>query len=111
LIQSLVSLQLGDLESIILLIVVVVIAAFLLLYFVVWALLKRPVTGVESLTGKIGVAVTDLSEKDVGEVSVEGVIWKARINESGTALQVSKGESVVVVGVSALTLLVQRKEQ
>ena len=81
------------------------------MYFVVWALLKKPVTGVESLKGKTGVALTDMAGKDVGEVSVDGVIWKARINDTGMGLRISKGESVVVVGISALTLLVQRREE
>ena len=103
------SLQLGYFGSIILLIAFVAIIVTLLLYFVVWALFRKPVTGIESLNGKLGVAVTDLTEKDVGEVSVDGVIWKAKLKDSGTGLQISKGESVIVVGISALTLLVQRQ--
>ena len=106
-------LQLGDFGSIILLIVFIIIIVALFLYFVVWALLRKPVTGVESLNGKVGVALTDLTGNDVGEVSVDGVIWKAKINESGdnTGLQIPKGEAVVVVGISSLTLLVQRQEK
>ena len=68
-------------------------------------------TGVESLKGKLGVVVTDLTEKDAGEVSLDGVIWKAKISESGTGLRISKGESVVVVGISSLTLFVKRQEE
>ena len=70
-------------------------------------------TGAESLKGKVGVALTDLTGKDVGEVSVDGVIWKAKIDESGdnTGLQISKGEAVVVIGISSLTLLVRRQEK
>jgi len=94
-----------------LLIVFVVIVIALSLYFVIWALLKKPVTGVESLKGKLGVVVTDLTEKDAGEVSLDGVIWKAKISESGTGLRISKGESVVVVGISSLTLFVKRQEE
>jgi len=107
--QSAVSLQLGYYGSIILLIAFVVVIVILLLYFVVWALFKKPMTGAESLKGKIGVAVTDLSEKELGEVSVDGVIWKAKLKEGGTGSKISKGESVVVVEISALTLLVQRQ--
>ncbi|MGA2874166.1 MAG: NfeD family protein [Nitrososphaerales archaeon] len=109
-IQS-VSLQLGDFGPIILLIVFVIIIVALGVYFVVWALLKKPDTGVESLKGKLGVALTDLIGKNIGEVSIDGVIWKARISERGAALPISKGDSVIVVGVSALTLLVQRQEE
>lgn len=110
-IQSAAYLQLGGLASIVLLVVFVVIIAFLVVYFVVWALLKKPVTGVESLKGKMGVALSDFGGKDVGEVSVDGVIWKARVNGSDAGLRISKGESVKVAGVSSLTLLVQRQEE
>jgi membrane-bound ClpP family serine protease len=110
LLQS-VLLQIGDFGSIILLIVFIIIIGALFAYFVVWALLKKPVTGVESLKGELGVALTDLTGKDVGEVSIDGVIWKAKINERGPGLRISKGDSVIVVGVSSLTLLVQRQEE
>jgi len=103
--------QIGDFGSIVLLIVLIIIFAALSVYFIVWALLKKPVTGVESLKGELGVALTNLTGKDIGEVSIDGVIWKARINERGAGLPVSKGDSVIVVGVSALTLLVQRQEE
>jgi membrane-bound ClpP family serine protease len=104
-------LQLGDSVAIILLIVFIVIVAVIGIYFVVWSLSKKPVTGVESLKGKLGVAVSDF-QKDAGEVSVDGVIWKARIYEgSNSAPQISKGEPVVVMGVSSLTLLVRPKKE
>jgi membrane-bound ClpP family serine protease len=79
------------------------------IYFVVWALRRKPVTGVESMKGQSGVVVSDVTEKG-GEVSLYGVIWRAKIyDESGTPI--SKGEQVVVVGVSSLTLLVRRKDK
>ena len=109
LLLSVISLQLGGFGSIILLIAFVIVIVALLLYFVIWALFKKPVTGIESLKGKLGVAVTDLVEKEVGEVSVDGVIWKAKISDSGTGLRISKGDTIIVVGISALTLLVQRQ--
>ena len=92
---------------------VIIIIVALGVYFVAWALLKKPVTGVESLKGKLGVALTDLTGNNVGEVSLDGVIWKARIDEVGgnTGLRISKGDSVIVVGISSLTLLVQRQEE
>ncbi len=85
LLQS-VFLQLGDFGSIILLIVVIIIIVALGVYFVVWALLKKPVTGVESLKDKVGVALTDLSGKEIGEVYLDGVIWKAKISDNRTAI-------------------------
>jgi membrane-bound ClpP family serine protease len=108
LLQS-VFLQIGDLGSLVLLVVFIIVIAALFLYFVVWALKRKPVTGMESLKGKIGVALVDMSPNDVGEVSVDGVIWKAMINEGGS--RISKGESVVVIGISSLTLFVQKREK
>ncbi len=78
------------------------------LYFVIWALRRKPVTGVESLKGQIGVVTNDLTENG-GEVSLDGVIWKAKLSDSSSVI--SKGERVVVVDVSSLTLLVRRKEK
>jgi membrane-bound ClpP family serine protease len=97
--------------SIILLIVFIIIVVALVGYFVVWALLKKPVTGVESLKGKVGVVVSDLTEGNVGEVSVDGVIWEAKISDGTTGNRISKDELVVVVGISSLILLVQRHQQ
>jgi membrane-bound serine protease (ClpP class) len=63
---------------------------------------EKPVTGSESLVGKAGVVVTDLSP--VGEVSVEGITWKAKLS-SGQAIK--KGETVKVVRRSGLELEVE----
>ena len=104
-------LQLGTFGATILLTVFIVIFAAVVLYFVVWALRRKPVTGVESMKGKMGVAVSDLSRDTQGEVSVDGVIWKARIAESAAEERILKEEYVTVVGVSSLTLLVQKTQQ
>lgn len=105
------SLQLGTFGAAILLVVFIVILAAVVLYFVLWALRRKPVTGVEAMKGKIGVAVSALSRNTDGEVSVEGVIWKARIAEGASEARISKEESITVMGVSSLTLLVQKTEQ
>ena len=104
------SLQLGDYTSLIYLIVIIAIIVAAFFYLLVWALSKRPLTGVESLKGKTGVVVSDLVGKEIGEVSVDGVIWKAKIADDKAAEQqrIGKGEQVVVVGISSLVLLVQR---
>ncbi len=59
-------------------------------------------TGSESLVGKSGVVVTDLSP--VGEVSVEGITWKAKLSSGQT---IKKGETVMVVRRSGLVLEVE----
>ena len=79
------------------------------IYFVVWALRRKPVTGVESMKGQSGVVVTDITENG-GEVSLDGVIWRAKVSDESQST-IPKGEQVVVVDVSSLTLLVRRKEK
>jgi membrane-bound ClpP family serine protease len=104
-------LQLGNSVAIILLIALIVVIVALGIYFVIWSLSKKPVTGVESLKGKLGVAVSNV-QNDAGQVSVDGVIWKARVYEgSNSEPQISRGEPVVVVAVSSLTLLVRRQKE
>jgi len=63
---------------------------------------KRRMTGPESLVGKRGVVVSRLSP--VGEVRVEGVIWRAR-STSGELLE---GEPVEVKAVEGIALVVER---
>jgi membrane protein implicated in regulation of membrane protease activity len=101
-------LQLGGYFSfVVFLAIIIAVLVAVFLYFLFWALSKKPVTGVESLRGKVGVALRDFG-KGTAEVSVEGVIWKAQI-AGGGAEKISKGDQVVVVGVSELVLLVQKK--
>ena len=61
-------------------------------------------TGSESLVGKTGVVVTDLSP--VGEVTVEGITWKAKISAVQNRV-IAKGENVRVVRRSGLELEVE----
>lgn len=96
----------GGFVALIFLYAFIVILVALFLYYVFWALRKRPVTGVESLKGSVGVVVRDFVN-DAGEVSVDGVIWKARAYDAGA---LRKGDEVVVVEVSSLTLLVRKRE-
>jgi membrane-bound serine protease (ClpP class) len=63
---------------------------------------KRRMTGPESLVGKRGVVVSRLSP--VGEVRLEGVIWRAR-STSGELLE---GEPVEVKAVEGIALVVER---
>lgn len=94
-----------DVGFIILAVALVTVVVVLYLYFVVWALQKKPVTGVETMKGRVGVAVGDF-ENGAGEVSVDGVIWEAK---SSDASKISKGDSLLVTDVSALELRVRKQ--
>jgi len=65
---------------------------------------RKPFTGREELSGKMGEALTDLHP--TGLVLVEGEHWKAR---AATDF-IRKGEEIVVVQVNGMTLWVKRKE-
>ena len=70
-------------------------------YFVI-AIARWRMTGPESLVGKRGVVVSRLSP--VGEVRLEGVVWRAR-SVSG---DVPEGEPVEVKAVEGIALVVER---
>jgi len=70
-------------------------------YLAVKALRKTPISGKESLIGKIGEALTEISPEKPGQVFVEGEIWRA---EAST--QVRRGEKVKVLRTKGLTLVV-----
>ena len=101
-------LQLGTFGATILLVIFVAMLAAVLVYFVVWALRRKPVTGSEALVGKMGTALTDIGVGNPGEVMIDGVIWRAEVTDTSG---ISKNESVVVLGISSLTLLVGKKSQ
>jgi membrane-bound serine protease (ClpP class) len=65
---------------------------------------KSRLTGAESMLGKKGVAVTDLTPK--GEVRVEGEIWRAE-SLSGT---IQKGEVVTVLALKGLVVQVEKTQ-
>jgi membrane-bound serine protease (ClpP class) len=65
---------------------------------------RRAMTGPETLVGKTGVVTKDL--KPIGEVRVEGIIWRARA-ASG---EISSGEAIKVTAVEQLTLVVEEAE-
>ncbi|MDG6994665.1 MAG: nodulation protein NfeD [Nitrososphaerota archaeon] len=85
--------------------ILVVVGGLLALYarWIAGSMRKKPYTGVESIVGKSGSAVSDLDPD--GEVSVEGIIWKAKLVE-GSA---KRGDRVIVKQVSGLTLVVERE--
>jgi len=67
-------------------------------------------TGSEALIGKKGVAATDLKSDNVGEVNIDGIIWKAMVSRDvdSDLSEISMGDSVVVVGFSDLTVKVKK---
>lgn len=86
---------------------VLIVAGGLLGVYARWvggSLRKKPVTGIESIAGKQGVVTSELDP--VGEVKVEGVIWKARLIGDHPN-KVAKGERVIVLKVRGLTLDVE----
>src|SRR5690349_58454 len=95
--------------TIILIIVVLGIVAWYL-WSIGWALTKRPLTGPESLIRKTGVVVTPPEQNKTGEVNIDGIIWKAKLSddEQSDTTRIASGDRVVVVGYSALTVVVKK---
>ncbi|MGI0079417.1 MAG: NfeD family protein [Nitrososphaerales archaeon] len=96
-----------DLLAIVILLVVLGVAIGLYLWWIGWAIFTKPLTGAEALLGKQGIAVTELTQEEGGKVTVDGIIWKASLSPEADKT-ISKGEPVVVVRVSSLTLIVER---
>lgn len=67
--------------------------------FLWWSKRRRASVGVETLVGKRGVAVGELSPE--GQVKVDGEIWRARSDA-----RCEPGAPVVVRSVEGLTLIV-----
>jgi membrane protein implicated in regulation of membrane protease activity len=99
-----------ELFAIIALIIVVLGIVAWYLWSIGWALTKRPLTGPESLIGKTGVVITPPEQIKTGEVNIDGIIWKAKLSdeEQSDATGIANGDKVVVVGYSALTVVVKK---
>jgi membrane protein implicated in regulation of membrane protease activity len=84
--------------------VAIIIAVFA--WYLIPVLWKKPVTGAESLIDAKGVVYSDTLAPD-GEVSIDGVVWKARLyNPAGEELR--KGDRIRVRKLEELTLMVER---
>jgi membrane-bound serine protease (ClpP class) len=95
----------GDVQYIELALLIV--AGALLALYARWvskSIREKPLTGKESMIGRHGTVYSD-SLSPTGEISIDGVIWKARskIPEN----QIAKGTAVIVSEVSGLTLIVE----
>ncbi len=69
---------------------------------------KKPVTGKESLIAREGKVYADVSPGMGGEVSIDGVVWRALLASPGSGT-IPKGEAIIVKQVNGLTLVVDRK--
>jgi membrane-bound serine protease (ClpP class) len=67
------------------------------------ARLKKPTTGMEGLTGEVGIASTPIAPE--GKVSIHGEFWNATGDQN-----IEKGEKVQVIGVHNLKLKVKKIE-
>jgi membrane-bound serine protease (ClpP class) len=67
------------------------------------ARLKKPTTGMEGLTGEVGIASTPVAPE--GKVSIHGEFWNATGDQN-----IEKGEKVQVIGVHNLKLKVKKIE-
>lgn len=95
----------GDVQYIELALLIV--AGGLLALYARWvakSIREKPLTGKESMIGKHGIVFSD-SLSPVGEISIDGVIWKARAKS--TDAQFTRGTPVIVSEVSGLTLIVE----
>lgn len=93
-----------NLSEIVLLIVLIgVIGAFI--WYIFSVIRAKPVTGAEGLIGKRGIVWSGTLVSE-GEVSIDGVIWKARlVNPEAGPLK--KGDAIVVKSVEDITLVVE----
>jgi len=88
----------------VILVFVILTAAFFIfaIGFAIKAQTRKPVTGIEGMTGERGEAITDLSPE--GQIMVHGEIWNAECQDG----PVSKGTKVEVIKVLNLKLLVRK---
>ena len=93
----------ADLSELLLIAIIVVIVIFYIWYSSS-AVRRKPVTGRESLVGAKGFVHSETMAPN-GEVSIEGVIWRARAaNQTQTF---KKGDRIVVDKVEHLSLIVE----
>lgn len=88
----------------VILVFVILTAAFFIfaIGFAIKAQTRKPVTGIEGMTGETGEAITDLSPD--GQIMVHGEIWNAECQDG----PVTKGTKVEVIKVTNLKLLVRK---
>lgn len=88
----------------------VVLAAAIAVFYVWYAyssVRKKPLTGREGLVGAKGIVYSETLARE-GEVSIDGVIWKASLADLSLR-ELKKRDEVVVRRVQDLTLFVERE--
>jgi membrane protein implicated in regulation of membrane protease activity len=71
-------------------------------------MLKKSFTGQEALVGAKASVYSEMLSP-TGEVRVDGVVWRARLANTGIG-SLKKGDGVMVTKVEGLTLLVDRNQ-
>jgi membrane-bound serine protease (ClpP class) len=79
---------------------------FVILGYALRAQSRPVITGMESLVGQLGVAVSDVSPS--GQVQLTSELWSAE--PASGSLDIRKGDKVEVVGFDGLRLKVRKKE-
>lgn len=67
---------------------------------------KKPVTGEEALVGAKGIVKSNTLARE-GEVSIDGVIWRARLADS-SEWELKKGDEIIVKRIEGLILIVEQ---
>ncbi len=99
--------------AVVILVIVIAVVLALYLWWIGWAIFKKPITGAEGLVGKHGIVTIPFSQTGYGEVTVDGIIWRAKADNNAqqsheATMNSSAGDSVTVIGVSNLTLIVRK---
>ncbi|HKW04880.1 MAG TPA: nodulation protein NfeD [Nitrososphaerales archaeon] len=86
--------------------ILILVGGFIAIYarWIGHGLRKKPVTGQESLVGKLAEVYSDLNPE--GDVSLDGIIWRAKLLDPSSG-NIPKGRMVVVKSVSGLALVVE----
>lgn len=64
-------------------------------------------TNCDTLIGKTGIVMTDITDKDMGTVKVNGQIWSALNKDKGTII---KENEVDILSIEGVKLIVRKKE-
>ena len=100
------ALTLLDLILIIIAAVAVFVLVAIYLGWIFGVLTQKPKTGAESLIGKLGTAESDILPEMGGDVNVDGIIWRAMLQENESSIE--RNSQVVVIRVSSLKLIVRK---
>jgi len=75
-------------------------------YVTRWAVARKEKTNIDTIIGKTGIVIQNISRSADGRVKVGSEEWKARSEET-----LSQGENVTVTGISGVTLTVEKMKE